>query len=172
MHLSFIFDYLYQLRRAQINLLSYVCLCMYLQLSLVPPASRPFESIIKCNIGNPQALKQKPLSFIRDVLSIMVNPSLVSSEQLEMFVVEGVCVHVCVCMCACMSVCVSDYTCMSCLIVMRVYVSPTWSWHLLSCFVLCYLADSLTRWLAYCLTHSLTHWLSDASLWICTRRGG
>lgn len=46
------------------------------ELSLMPAESRPFEQIIKCNIGNPQALLQKPLSFIRDVLSIMVNPSL------------------------------------------------------------------------------------------------
>ena len=47
------------------------------QLAKVPVETRGFDNIIKCNIGNPQALQQKPLSFIRDVLSIMVNPSLV-----------------------------------------------------------------------------------------------
>lgn len=47
------------------------------QLASLSPSERPFDSIIRCNIGNPQALKQKPLSFVRDVLSIMVNPSLI-----------------------------------------------------------------------------------------------
>lgn len=36
----------------------------------------PFNKIISCNIGNPQALEQKPLSFSRDVLSLVMNPSL------------------------------------------------------------------------------------------------
>mmetsp|Transcript_2443 Transcript_2443/g.6852 ORF Transcript_2443/g.6852 Transcript_2443/m.6852 type:complete len:511 (+) Transcript_2443:96-1628(+) len=36
----------------------------------------PFDSIIPCNIGNPQALKQKPLSFVREVLSLVANPAL------------------------------------------------------------------------------------------------
>ena len=36
----------------------------------------PFTEIIACNIGNPQSLKQQPLSYIRDVLSILINPSL------------------------------------------------------------------------------------------------
>lgn len=35
-----------------------------------------FNSVVQCNIGNPQALKQKPISFIRDVLSVVVNPDL------------------------------------------------------------------------------------------------
>lgn len=42
------------------------------------PGSLPFGQIISCNIGNPQSLQQKPLSYIRDVLSILVNPSLQS----------------------------------------------------------------------------------------------
>lgn len=41
------------------------------------PSSVPFKRVLKCNIGNPQSLRQKPLSFIRDVLSITLNPSLV-----------------------------------------------------------------------------------------------
>lgn len=35
-----------------------------------------FDSLTLCNIGNPQSLKQKPLSFVRQVLSIVLNPSL------------------------------------------------------------------------------------------------
>lgn len=37
----------------------------------------PFDSVIACNIGNPQALQQKPITFFRDVLSCVVNPSLI-----------------------------------------------------------------------------------------------
>ena len=36
----------------------------------------PFKQTIFCNIGNPHQLKQKPLSFNRDVLSLMLNPDL------------------------------------------------------------------------------------------------
>lgn len=39
--------------------------------------SLPFEHLVLCNIGNPQALKQRPVSFIRDVVSLVVNPELV-----------------------------------------------------------------------------------------------
>jgi len=38
--------------------------------------SLPFEKIVACNIGNPQQLNQKPLSFNREVLSLMMNPDL------------------------------------------------------------------------------------------------
>jgi aspartate/methionine/tyrosine aminotransferase len=34
------------------------------------------RKVIYCNIGNPQALKQKPLSYIRQVLSLLENPDL------------------------------------------------------------------------------------------------
>lgn len=37
----------------------------------------PFDEIIHCNIGNPQALGQKPISFYRQVLSGVLNPSIV-----------------------------------------------------------------------------------------------
>lgn len=43
----------------------------------------PFKTVISCNIGNPQALKQPPLSFYREVLSLCVNPALVQSDKLE-----------------------------------------------------------------------------------------
>jgi alanine transaminase len=36
----------------------------------------PFKKIISCNIGNPHALNQKPITFLRDVLSLVINPSL------------------------------------------------------------------------------------------------
>ena len=39
-------------------------------------ATMPFDKIVECNIGNPQALQQKPLSFSRQVLALMVMTSL------------------------------------------------------------------------------------------------
>ncbi|RYG97754.1 aminotransferase class I/II-fold pyridoxal phosphate-dependent enzyme [archaeon] len=42
------------------------------------PASLPFKKIVPCNIGNPHSLGQLPLSFSRDVLSLVLNPSLKS----------------------------------------------------------------------------------------------
>lgn len=40
----------------------------------------PFDKVIKCNIGNPQALGQKPITFFRRVLSLVINPELMSDE--------------------------------------------------------------------------------------------
>jgi alanine transaminase len=37
------------------------------------------KKVIYCNIGNPQALKQKPLSYIRQVLSLLENPDLLQN---------------------------------------------------------------------------------------------
>lgn len=42
------------------------------------PTSLPFNNIVACNIGNPHSLQQKPLSFPRDVLSLVLNPELKS----------------------------------------------------------------------------------------------
>jgi aspartate/methionine/tyrosine aminotransferase len=39
----------------------------------------PFQKIIACNIGNPHSLGQKGLTFVRDVLSLVVNPTLIDS---------------------------------------------------------------------------------------------
>lgn len=39
----------------------------------------PFKKVIACNIGNPHALGQKSLTFIRDVLSLVVNPALIDT---------------------------------------------------------------------------------------------
>ena len=38
----------------------------------------PFDSLVWCNIGNPQALGQPPISFFRDVLALLESPSLIS----------------------------------------------------------------------------------------------
>lgn len=39
------------------------------------------KKIIYCNIGNPQALKQKPVTFIRQVLSLLEYPVLITSPE-------------------------------------------------------------------------------------------
>jgi alanine transaminase len=39
------------------------------------------KKIIPCNIGNPQALGQKPITFYREVLSLLENPSIVEREK-------------------------------------------------------------------------------------------
>jgi alanine transaminase len=41
----------------------------------------PFDSIISANIGNPQQLDQKPITFLRQVASIMENPLLLEHES-------------------------------------------------------------------------------------------
>jgi aspartate/methionine/tyrosine aminotransferase len=39
------------------------------------------RKIIYCNIGNPQALKQKPLSYIRQIISLIEYPSLLNNNE-------------------------------------------------------------------------------------------
>lgn len=41
----------------------------------------PFNEVISANIGNPQQLDQKPLTFIRQVLSLLENPKLLEHED-------------------------------------------------------------------------------------------
>ncbi|MFA5161703.1 MAG: aminotransferase class I/II-fold pyridoxal phosphate-dependent enzyme [Elusimicrobiales bacterium] len=41
------------------------------------------RKIIYCNIGNPQALKQKPLTFVRQLLSLLEYPELIDSPGLS-----------------------------------------------------------------------------------------
>ncbi|GAP91453.1 putative alanine aminotransferase [Rosellinia necatrix] len=41
----------------------------------------PFSEIISANIGNPQQLDQKPITFFRQVLSILEYPQLLDNEQ-------------------------------------------------------------------------------------------
>jgi aspartate/methionine/tyrosine aminotransferase len=40
------------------------------------------KKIIYCNIGNPQALKQKPLTYIRQMLSLLEYPELLKNEEI------------------------------------------------------------------------------------------
>ena len=41
----------------------------------------PFTQVISANIGNPQQLDQKPLTFFRQVLSILENPALLDKAD-------------------------------------------------------------------------------------------
>ncbi|KYQ93252.1 alanine transaminase [Tieghemostelium lacteum] len=43
----------------------------------------PFDDIVYCNIGNPQQLKQKPLSFFRQVVSLVENPDLLNNSLIS-----------------------------------------------------------------------------------------
>ncbi|OJJ45463.1 hypothetical protein ASPZODRAFT_26811 [Penicilliopsis zonata CBS 506.65] len=43
--------------------------------------SLPFDSVIFANIGNPQQLDQKPITFFRQVLSLLENPTLLEQPE-------------------------------------------------------------------------------------------
>ena len=43
------------------------------------PSSLPFEDIVLCNIGNPQSLGQKPITFYRQIMAICDYPDLLLS---------------------------------------------------------------------------------------------
>eukprot|EP00126_Sphaerothecum_destruens_P008254 Sdes_comp20149_c0_seq2m13269 len=45
------------------------------------PDSLPFKAITRCNIGNPQELDQKPITFIRQVCSLLDNPTLLAPPK-------------------------------------------------------------------------------------------
>lgn len=47
-----------------------------------PDESLPFDTVISANIGNPQQLDQKPITFFRQVLSILEYPPLLENEEL------------------------------------------------------------------------------------------
>ena len=42
----------------------------------------PFDAVISANIGNPQQLGQKPITFFRQVASLLENPSLLEQEKI------------------------------------------------------------------------------------------
>ena len=44
--------------------------------SLGRPSSFPFDGLVECNIGNPQALRQQPISFNRQVLALLTMPEM------------------------------------------------------------------------------------------------
>ncbi|KXJ96771.1 aminotransferase class I and II [Microdochium bolleyi] len=41
----------------------------------------PFDTVVSANIGNPQQLDQKPITFFRQVLSLLENPNLLEHED-------------------------------------------------------------------------------------------
>ncbi|KAI8089746.1 pyridoxal phosphate-dependent transferase [Halteromyces radiatus] len=41
----------------------------------------PFDTVVNCNIGNPQQLNQKPITFFRQVASLCENPDLLSDDK-------------------------------------------------------------------------------------------
>ncbi|KAK1314940.1 hypothetical protein QJS10_CPA06g02565 [Acorus calamus] len=45
------------------------------------PGSHPFDEILYCNIGNPQSLGQKPITFFREVLALCDHPSLLDRDE-------------------------------------------------------------------------------------------
>eukprot|EP00889_Picochlorum_renovo_P004270 jgi/Picre1/31300/NNA_006653.t1 len=49
-----------------------------------------FESLVQCNIGNPQILNQKPISFFRQVLAICDYPELLEKEEAKKIFPEDV----------------------------------------------------------------------------------
>lgn len=53
---------------------------MDLQRRLAAGESLPFKKVIFCNIGNPQSLKQKPITFHRQVLSLVDHPELLENR--------------------------------------------------------------------------------------------
>lgn len=42
-----------------------------------PNSAYPFDSITFCNIGNPQEFHQKPITFYRQVVACLLDPSLI-----------------------------------------------------------------------------------------------
>lgn len=54
-----------------------------LQEELKKPNSLPFKEITFCNIGNPQSVGQKPLTYVRQVMALLLNPILLDPDQLE-----------------------------------------------------------------------------------------
>ncbi|KAK7895146.1 alanine transaminase [Exophiala xenobiotica] len=46
-----------------------------------PEQPLPFDSIISANIGNPQQLDQKPITFFREVLALLEHPKLLENEE-------------------------------------------------------------------------------------------
>eukprot|EP00966_Prymnesium_polylepis_P047407 1097495-Prymnesium_polylepis.1 len=46
------------------------------------PSLKPFDKLMECNIGNPQAVGQQPISFNREVLALIVMPSLLEKPEI------------------------------------------------------------------------------------------
>ncbi|CAJ0593737.1 unnamed protein product [Cylicocyclus nassatus] len=59
-----------------------------LEKELAKGASKPFKSVIRANIGDAHAMGQKPITFIRQVLACVTNPSLLETGKYPADVVE------------------------------------------------------------------------------------
>lgn len=47
------------------------------------PGSLPFDKVVYCNIGNPQSLAQKPVTFFREVLALLDAPHLIDDPAVR-----------------------------------------------------------------------------------------
>jgi len=47
------------------------------------PNLLPFDEVVYCNIGNPQALKQTPITFARQILALMEYPQMMENDFIE-----------------------------------------------------------------------------------------
>ncbi|KJH42039.1 alanine aminotransferase 1 family protein [Dictyocaulus viviparus] len=59
-----------------------------LEKELQKGAKKPFKSVIKANIGDAHAMGQKPITFIRQVLNCVCNPSLMEDGRFPSDVIE------------------------------------------------------------------------------------
>ncbi|KAG0000217.1 hypothetical protein BGZ65_004554 [Modicella reniformis] len=55
-----------------------------LKSDLVNGVSHPFKRVVSCNMGNPQGLNQKPITFFRQVASLVEYPDLLKDENIEL----------------------------------------------------------------------------------------
>ncbi|OAY53278.1 alanine aminotransferase 1, mitochondrial [Manihot esculenta] len=47
------------------------------------PGSLPFDEILYCNIGNPQSLGQRPITFFREVLALCDHPAILDKKEIQ-----------------------------------------------------------------------------------------
>ncbi|CAJ0593736.1 unnamed protein product [Cylicocyclus nassatus] len=59
-----------------------------LEKELARGANKPFKSVIKANIGDAHAMGQHPITFVRQVLSCVTNPSLMETGKFPKDVIE------------------------------------------------------------------------------------
>jgi alanine transaminase len=58
---------------------------------IADPGSLPFDEVVQCNIGNPQGLNQKPITYFREVVSLCDHPALLGKPQVhELFSADAI----------------------------------------------------------------------------------
>jgi alanine transaminase len=58
---------------------------------ITDPGSLPFDEVVQCNIGNPQGLNQKPITYFREVVSLCDHPDLLGKPQVhELFSADAI----------------------------------------------------------------------------------